>query len=210
MLMGLAAGGTAHAQLPEEQAAEPATEEPPEHGTSSPEAGEGTETSDAAFQQLRVAPYFLLGFGGVSQGVELAATVGLGGRVEYPVWDYIEVGADLSWAALKFEFPGADRSHVLDFDPFVKGRYVFEVAGMPMEIYALVPIGYSHFFADQGSNEPGWNIGFLAGAELLLTDWIGVFAELGFKHHEFYPDGTNDIKTTQGRMHLGAVFALGI
>lgn len=170
-------------------------------------AGGGVTADDAG--TLRVSPYFLLGFGGgVDVGigtVDLKASIGFGGRVDYAIHDYVTVGGQLTWASMKIDAPGADRDNELDISPFVRGRYVLDVGGKPLEAYALIPVGFSVYLpsASGADSEMGWNLGLLFGATYYVTPSIGVFAELGFMHQGFDSADIN-----QGRLHLGAVFAL--
>jgi hypothetical protein len=169
---------------------------------------------------MRVSPYFLLGFGGeadvevgpFSGENDLDPTVGLGVRFEVPIWDYISVGGIFAWAAFQQDAPGLDRDHLFDLDPMIKGRYVLDAGGMPLELHATFPVGFTVGSLDAENTDAavGWNLGLLFGATLFVTDSIGVMAELGFMHHSVTSEQRGaefDASATQGRLHLGASFA---
>lgn len=180
-----------------------------------PAAG-GPSADLSVADKLRLQPYFLLGFGGEADAGgasgDLDPTVGLGARFEAPVYDYIVVGGLLEWATFKLDLVD-DRDHLLDIDAFVKGRYVLDAGGMPLELYALLPVGFSAAFFDSALADDtaiGWNLGLMFGGTLFVSDSIGVFAEIGFMHHGLTLDtgaGEVDVDANQARLNLGAAFA---
>lgn len=171
--------------------------------------------------------HFRLGFaGGVSSTVgdvqseaDLETTLGLGLRAEVPVFQFITIGGLFEAAAFETEVPffDAESRWALDFDFFVRGRYLFVFDDVAVEPYVAVPIGFSLGFLqdpDGGTDDeawPGWNIGVLGGVYVLSKVGIGGLFELGWRHHEAY--NSNDlldyaVASNELAMNVGVVFAL--
>lgn len=177
---------------------------------------------------LRLAAYLALGFGGdadLSSGsstssASLDPTVGFGARLEVPIHDYIAIGG--MFELLTFEADAAfsgEREAVFDIDVWVKGRYRFELSdGVALEPYVGLPFGLSLAVLDDpdGSGDeawPGFNIGVLAGAMLIVDSRFGGLLELGWRHHQvfneahtFFGDFDLSVETNQLAMHLGGFF----
>ena len=177
---------------------------------------------------VRLAAYLALGFGGdadigagdSSSSASLDPTVGFGARLEVPVHDYVAIGG--IFELLTFEADGAfggEREAVFDIDVWVKGRYRFELAdAIAIEPYLGLPFGLTLAVLDDpdGSGDeawPGFNIGVLAGAMLIVDSRFGGLLELGWRHHQvfneartFLGDVDLSVETNQFAMHLGGFF----
>jgi hypothetical protein len=169
---------------------------------------------------VRVAPYFILGFGGEveiplgpfgSIDADLDPTLGGGVRFEVPLLRFVAVGASVAYAGFLVDAEDAEREHVLDFDAFVKGRFVVSVGPRAAELYALMPLGLSLWIPsdEDADNEVGWNLGVLFGAGLDITANARVFGEIGFLRHDISLDeDLGDLEALQARFHVGVSFAL--
>lgn len=185
----------------------------------------------------RLGGHFLLGLGGegtVTTSTELGdveggewsldPTLGFGLRADFPLHDFVLLGALFQGAA--FDPDGrTDAQWMFDFDLVAKVRYAIELGdGLALEPYGAIPFGFT--LADMFDPEqlldddarslwPGWNLGVLAGLNLLFGAF-GAYFELGWHHHQVYRgyDGALgadvDVKVVVNQfvMHLGAMFVI--
>lgn len=179
---------------------------------------------------MRLGAYLALGLGGEidldsdapagSVDTDADPTVGFGLRAEVPVHEYVAVGGLFELLTFESDVWG-ERESVFDIDVWVKGRYRFELApGLILEPYIGVPFGLSlAVLADPNDLAsdavwPGFNIGVLAGAAVLLQERFGAFLELGWRHHQVFAEANTflgdidfAVKTNQVALHLGFMVA---
>lgn len=163
----------------------------------------------------RLIGYFLASFGGeyklkgngLSGGTNADPGLGLGFRYENLVSDAFSISPMLEWTAFDTRGP-SDRSHLFDFDVFLKIRKEIEAGGVTIEVYGGLPIGFTVASPD-GANDAyfGFNMGALAGAALFFKDKYGVFLESGWRMHAIWRDGSRGL-LNQGVIHIGGVFAI--
>jgi hypothetical protein len=178
---------------------------------------------------FRVGAYFALGLGGdidadidtpfgsTSGSDGLDATVGFGARGEVPIHQYVVIGGNFE--LLTFDSDDIDREAVFDIDAWAKGRYPVEINdGLTLEPYLGIQFGLALAVLDDsdGSGDdvwPGFNVGVLAGAMLLIQEHFGVFLELGWRHHQvFHEEDTvignveTKLVTNQLGLHLGGLY----
>lgn len=187
------------------------------------EAQRGDDVGD-----LRLAAYLALGVGGdadVTTGrstssVSLDPTVGFGARLEVPVHEYVAIGGIFELLTFEADTVFADeREAVVDFDVWVKGRYRIELSGgLAIEPYLGLPFGLTLAVLDDPDGEgdevwPGFNIGVLAGAMLIIDSRFGALIELGWRHHQVFNEARTflgdidlEIETNQFAMHFGGFF----
>jgi hypothetical protein len=116
----------------------------------------------------------------------------VGARLEVPVAEFVSLGGMAEFGATSIR--NANRADLhLDFDFWVKGRYVFALSPFDLEIYVGVPIGMSFAFVDWGDPGrefgPGMNSGLLFGGQFLFKRG-GFFAEMGGRFRRtWYGDG---------------------
>jgi len=151
----------------------------------------------------RASLYLALGGGGETEyeadpssalfdgSVDNEATVGLGGRIETPLGDYLALGLDVTM--LSYEVDGADRDLSGHFDLWAKGRFMLDLGiGPDLEVYVGVPVGFSvvsverNTSLDREERSLGWNIGALVGGQLFLSETFGAFLELGWRRVQVY------------------------
>jgi len=178
---------------------------------------------------VRLAAYFALGVGGDAEvttgssesSASLDPTVGFGARIEVPVHEYVAIGGIFELLTFEADTAFADeREAVLDFDVWVKGRYRFEISeGLAIEPYIGVPFGLALAVLDDPDGDgdevwPGFNIGVLAGAMLIVDSRFGALLELGWRHHQVFTEVSSflgdvdvSIETNQFAMHFGGFFA---
>jgi len=166
----------------------------------------------------QLSAYFVGGAGGDARfdgpglgvDVDLDAALGIGARAGFSVADFLVIGGLLEWRA--FGRDGVDdRDHVFDFDGFAKGRHILEIKqDIALEIYGLIPFGFSAGSFDELDGPwVGFNLGFLAGAMLMLKNKVGAFFESGVRHHHLYqPDDEIDVASTQFAFTLGGALLL--
>lgn len=197
--------------------------------------GSRASAQTAEDRDLRLGAHLALGLGGDADlfldgrkgSAALDPTVGFGLRAELPILDFVSIGG--LFEALTFEFDsdtlGRDREWAFDFDAFVRLRYVIELpdAGLFLEPYVLLPLGFSFSMLDDPDGEvgddeawPGWNTGVLAGLSVLTSSGLGGFVELGWRHREVYThvevpfidDLDLSLVTNQFALNLGFVAVL--
>jgi hypothetical protein len=150
---------------------------------------------------------------------DLDTTLGIGLRAEVPVLKFLSIGGLFEAAAYQTDIPffEDDTRWGLDFDFFVRGRYLFVFEDVAVEPYVALPIGFSlGFLQDPDSPAedeawPGWNVGVLGGIYVISKVGIGGLFELGWRHHEAYNSNAIDdlaVSTNELAMNVGAVFAL--
>ncbi|MGE0786364.1 MAG: hypothetical protein AB7S26_11795 [Sandaracinaceae bacterium] len=177
----------------------------------------------------RVAGYLALAVGGDadfdsdpggSTSSSLDATIGFGVRGELPVHQFVVLAA--SFELMTFETNGSfssAREEVLNFDAWIRGRYPFELTrDLWLEPYVAVPIGFSLGLIPVGGEDeawPGWNVGVLGGAALILGNLpLAFFFELGWRFHQVFYDqnvpilGNIDYKLTTNQLAMQGGAAL--
>ncbi len=174
--------------------------------------------------QQQVAGSLVLGFGGEAEissdagsaSFDLDPTVGVGLRYQLPVSDLLSVGGLFEFRSFE-EDQSTDRQSVLDLDLFLKASYGIVLGSRDLELYGLVPVGLSIGPTDDdldalgASTGFGFNLGLLAGAQLLVTENVGLFVEMGWRRHQVFYDsrfGDFDVTANQFAMNLGAAYVL--
>lgn len=149
--------------------------------------------------RVRIGGHFALAVAGDAEGrvgnfdlqASLDPTLGGALRVEVPVHDYVVLGGWFEVLAFEWDAAGAEREAVLNFDLLVKARYPIELAAsLALEPYLQLNVGPSIAVLPIGADDeawPGWNLGLLAGAALLL-DSAGFFLELGWRLHQVFQE----------------------
>jgi hypothetical protein len=183
--------------------------------------GDGTGVTDSGpTQQWRLNAYGALRGGGSwrvrDDGSSLSRDIGVGGgvglRVEIPIHQYVVIGPMVDFHVLtpsQFLGIGPDRINALTFGVWSKGRYLFDLADHPLEVYISVPMGLSLYFADERGwdTEVGVSVGLLLGAQLFINDRIGFLLENGFRRDGFRDSGAK-FRTLQFVMNAGISIAL--
>lgn len=156
----------------------------------------------------------LLGERDFSGDIRLDPTLGFGLRGESFVHDYFAVGggAEFSW----YRPDDGDSVFHLDLSINLRPRYLlFGDGNMALEIYALVPIGFSRLASRDvqglsGEEEIdamlGWHIGASAGARLRINRFA-IFSDVGWRRTQLFDDDLQFL-ANQFRFHLGASVAL--
>lgn len=194
--------------------------------------GSVASTATAQEDDPRLAAALALGLGGdadittgfpaLDGSVDLDPTVGFGVRGEFPLHRYFVLGGSFELMTFELDGGGTDfeREEVFDFDGILRARYPVELSAESIwvEPYVALPVGFSMGVFPEGDGDqvwPGWNLGVLAGAYLLVPPHVGFFLELGWRHHQVYSDvevlGTNrdrKIVTNQFALQLGAALLL--
>jgi hypothetical protein len=188
----------------------------------------GVASSAAAQEQAdmnatRFGFHFGLGVGGEAHtsypgvadpaGSDLDPSIALGLRLDAPKWKYLALGS-----LVQIDFPKGDdvgdRAARFDFDLLVRPRVVLHTSAGPLELYGLVPIGFTVALPrdaiplfDTGF---GWNLGVLAGAQFFFHPRVGILFELGWMRHDSrhdndvpFVDGKAQIVTNQAIMNFG-------
>ena len=128
---------------------------------------------------------------------DLNPTLGFGLRAEFPaLLPWLVVGAlvEFGWiapdAVAWLMMAGDDERYLaVDLDGWIKGRHVIELGDLALELYVGVPLGLT---IGEEYNEAldagfGFNLGVLAGAQLLLLDrLLGVFVDAGWRFHQVF------------------------
>ncbi len=148
---------------------------------------------------------------GVSPSVDLNPALGIGGGFEYVLHDFFSIGArgQLHYIDVSDSDAGAV---LFDMLAVPRGRYTFD--GLGLTAYASIPIGLSIVGYDYGddSTNAAFTLGFLGGADFLVTDSIAIFGEFGFQWHTHGVgnNGLGDVTAniTYVFMHFGAKLAL--
>ena len=174
--------------------------------------------------QQQVGGSLVLGFGGEAElsgdggsvSVDLDPTVGLGLRYQMPLNGLLSVGGLFEFRSFE-EDQSTDRQSVLDFDLFLKASFGVLVGSRDLEVYGLVPLGLSIGPTDDDLDRLGartgfgFNLGLLAGAQLLVTESVGLFVEMGWRRHQVFYDsdvGDFDVAANQFALNLGAAYVL--
>lgn len=185
----------------------------------------------SADAQGAVEGYFLSGFGdgefgdgdGADESVDLDPTLGFGLRGEAFLHEYFALGggAEFSW----FRPDNGNSAFHFDLSINLRPRFLlFGDGNMALELYALVPIGFSRTAGWEVDTvvgeidfDPmiGWHIGAGAGTRLRI-DRFAAFAEIGWRRTQVFGDvqipvlGERDTEflANQFRFHLGASIAL--
>ena len=148
---------------------------------------------------------------------DLDPSVGFGVRAERRIMDFIALGGLFEMVAVKADngplFAEYDRDFLLDFDLFAKVLVEFSLKqGMGLELYGLLPFGFSVGLADdiplvdEDVTGFGINLGALGGA-MLVFEKFGIFTELGFRHHSLWDEFRNvdyHLGITQVAWNFGA------
>lgn len=179
------------------------------------------QASDDTDMKMRVNAFLRLGFGGnfkgskalTNQSFKASASVGVTGRFEYPILKYLTTGGELSIWSAKADLPGAKRKMAFDVGANIKGRYPFSIKKYRLEVYVLMPIGFSLSTAQVGvdKNGAGYYLGFFPGMMMWVTNKIGVMFELGWSRSGWkYKGGGLEagIALDQAAMNLGVTIAL--
>lgn len=181
--------------------------------------------STAAAQ--RVGGFGLLGAGGDlqlsadgrfldgSNRTALDPTGGFGVFGDIPLHRFVMVGGrfETRWST-PYQ---TDGFWLFDVSVLGKFRYALEIGDVTFEPYAALPIGVTlgrlwdfNTLEDDRTTWPGWNIGVLAGLNVILGH-IGIMFELGWRHHQVFDtiESTNigvDAAMHQFEMSLGVMY----
>lgn len=101
-----------------------------------------------------------------------------------------------------------------DIDGMLKGYYHFQLPHqLSLGISAKFPVGlallgFTPAFANSMHFAVGFNIGFLPGVEFHFHKNFGIFAEIGFFHHSYFPtaDYLKAFHEPRGLFSAGALF----
>lgn len=174
-----------------------------------PEATEG----DRAF---RLGVHFGVGFagqarlqgGGFSGNADLEPTITLGIRAELPVWRYLAIGGQFQFNSFNVTDGDDQRDAGLDFDVWVKGRYPLDVGELKVIPYLGLPFGASVLILEDSDNLRGFNLGALAGVELVFEHFAPYF-EIGWRVHRVGRSESGvDLRllSNQVRMNFGVAY----
>ncbi len=154
--------------------------------------------------------------GTIAQDVDLDATPGIRGHLDYDVHRYISVGGMLrmSWWEPD-DFGSIDRSFLLDIAPRVTGHYDWR----DFRFYLAFAPGLTISAIDDdgvGVENPaaGFTLSLtFAGMEWWFARNVGLFVELGWVGHWFEHDGEAgsadlEVDLSQGLFELGFVFGV--
>jgi hypothetical protein len=168
----------------------------------------------------RFSAYFALGAGGEadieSDGpfglgdfeADLDATLGFGLRFEKPIASIVSLGGLFEMGGYKFDDVDRDADLYFDFDVYAKIGPRLDINNdLDLEVYGLLPFGFTIFRPDGGDDDAmfGLNFGFGGGAALYVGSF-GFFAEIGMRHRRVYDEQNNtDIRlaTTQAMLNFG-------
>ena len=200
-----------------------------------------SEPSAEAVMATRIGAFVVLGLGGESEvdaegpgtpfESDMLTTFGLGVQFEFPVHKLFVLGGGPIISFVNDESnDDADygRSILLDASVYPKVRYPFGSGSTTAEVYAAVPVGLSVMFLngditdaadDVGadiSTPFGFNLGFMAGAQVSFAEGWGLFGQLGYKYHSVaytieapgFTDTDLDLTYGQFQLNAGAVWSL--
>tara|TARA_B100001750_G_scaffold247268_1_gene272433 strand:+ start:2409 stop:3053 length:645 start_codon:yes stop_codon:yes gene_type:complete len=142
-----------------------------------------------------------LDFGG---DADMDPGFGFGLRAERRVADFLALGGLFEMLAWKLDGDD-DREFFVDVDVFAKVPFEVPLTNsMALEVYALLPFGFTGAFQNEGDESEsafGLNLGLLGGAMLIL-DSFGFFVELGFRHHSVFGEADLGVATRDYRFGL--------
>ena len=117
---------------------------------------------------------------------DLEATVGFALFGYYPLMRNFHIGlrTTFGWVTSEdVDTANGDSTMVIDISPVLKAR--FPLMNDKLELYAILPIGLTISVPPDDVNNfdtgIGWNVGLQFGASYLVTDAIGILAELGWQ-----------------------------
>jgi hypothetical protein len=119
---------------------------------------------------------------------DLEATVGFGLFGTYPVHRHFHIGLRTTFGWVTSEdtdTANGDSTMVIDISPVLKARV--PLMHDKLELYAIFPIGLTISVPPDDSalgtldTGVGWNVGLQFGASYLVTDAIGLLAEIGWQ-----------------------------
>jgi hypothetical protein len=197
---------TASNQPAERAAATPQTAEVANRGLAIPESA----------RTVRLAGGFHLGFGGRIEDddieVDGEATLGTHLRLEIPLHNFFVLGPLVTFGAGRVPDSEANRDFYIDIDLLLRGRAAIQFGsghhidlGVALTVGAVIAIVKENFI-DARETVFGWNIGVLAGAQLLFANSMGLLLEFGFVHHRLPSD---DRTISQAVMNFGMVILFG-
>jgi hypothetical protein len=168
----------------------------------------------------RFSAYFALGAGGEADvetdgpfglgdfEADLDATLGFGLRFEKPIASIVSLGGLFEMGGYKFDDVDRDADLYFDFDVYAKIGPRLDINNdLDLEVYGLLPFGFSIFRPDEDDSDAmfGLNFGFGGGAALYVGSF-GFFAEIGMRHRRVY-DEVNDtdvrLASTQAMLNFG-------
>jgi hypothetical protein len=197
-------------------------------------AASAQSSRDRGDMRDKIIAKILLGLGGdakvetnlinLSGTDDLETSTGLAGHYEHPFNDYFVLGGCLafqSWTTAGESDSDIDRNTLMDLSVLPKVRYALNDTA---ELYIAVPIGLTFdslndSFYDDADTGAGWNLSFLFGGQLALTDGLGLMGEMGYSTHSFSHTWTlstpignaksdYDVSLQQFAVTLGMYFAL--
>lgn len=154
------------------------------------------------------------GFSGSSKD-DAEATVGFALFGTYPLHRHFHIGLRTTFGWVNSESgdnANIDATMVVDISPVLKAR--LPLMNDKLELYALLPIGLTISVPPDELNVDsgiGWNVGLQFGASYLVTDSIGILAELGWQGRgatSTVTNGNTDVTFTmhQFALNFGAYF----
>jgi hypothetical protein len=139
---------------------------------------------------------------------DLDATLGFGLRFEKPIASIVSLGGLFEMGGYKFDDVDRDADLYFDFDVYAKIGPRLDINNdLDLEVYGLLPFGFSIFRPDEDDSDAmfGLNFGFGGGAALYVGSF-GFFAEIGMRHRRVY-DEVNDtdvrLASTQAMLNFG-------
>ena len=86
------------------------------------------------------------------------------------------------------------RSTILDLDFYPRLRLPLPI----IELYGMVPIGYSNLSLPGGGSEDGWNVGVAGGVGLTLIAVLKLIAQVGYTARFLKNDDTSELNLNLG------------
>ncbi|MEM7449504.1 MAG: hypothetical protein AAF355_14815 [Myxococcota bacterium] len=142
-------------------------------------------------------------FDGDSTGIEddLDPTFGAGFRFTMPLWNYVIVGGQTTINSISGSSTD-DREPILDLTTLAGGRLPLATR-LPVELTLLLPLGPSFGFFENQDTAFGINFGVLAGAQVMVTEMIGLWTEIGFVGRYLSLEDDFGITTIQAAFNSG-------
>lgn len=143
-------------------------------------------------------------FGGSEVPLDLDPTTGFGVRAEARFIPYLGIGLGAAFSWLR---PTGPRDTMFNVDLSLHLRphlYIMQDSDLSLEIYALLPFGFSRQTNGDGAN--GFHAGALLGGRAVIGKRLGFFGEIGYQRTQVWPDG-GSIAIGQVRLHLGVSYA---
>lgn len=120
---------------------------------------------------------------------DMGFLIGFQGGLDYVLHRFFAIGGEFRLTSSKFaDMPGdPDRPIFVDFTAKPRGRYEF--SSIPLEVYGMLPIGFS-IVAPRNDMDTKFNMNFGlgAGATYFFTERMGINSEMAGIFHWFRQD----------------------